>query len=128
MKERLVRRAGFCESGLPRDEEAALLRAAAEAGVTVIAMEVWRLWRLLGTLEAACARGVAVVLLFIGRPLGCSYSGECGREGKFMASGQYKIYQCYSMSMARGIVDCEQQGRPEMRGCTRVAFCKPAGV
>jgi hypothetical protein len=44
-----------------------------------------------------------------------------------MASGQYKIYRCYSMSMARGIVDCEQQGRPEMRGCTRVAFCKPAG-
>jgi hypothetical protein len=44
-----------------------------------------------------------------------------------MASGQNKIYRCYSMSMARGIVDCEQQGRPEMRGCTRVAFCKPAG-
>ena len=44
-----------------------------------------------------------------------------------MASGQNKIYRCYSMSMARGIVDCEQQGRPEMRGYTRVAFCKPAG-
>ena len=76
MKERLVRREGFCERGLPREEEAALLRAAAEAGVTVIAIEVWREWRLLGTLEAACARGVAVVVVLIGRPLGCSYRGE----------------------------------------------------
>ena len=57
-------------------EEAALLMAAAEAGVTVIAIEVLKVWRLLGTLEAACARGVAVVLLFIGMPLGCSYNGE----------------------------------------------------
>ena len=31
MKERLVRREGFCDRGLPREEEAALLRAAAEA-------------------------------------------------------------------------------------------------
>lgn len=76
MKERFVRREGFCDRGLPREEEAALLRAAAEAGVTVIAMEVWRVWRLLGTLEAACARGVAVVVLFIGMPLGCWCNGE----------------------------------------------------
>lgn len=76
MKERLVRREGFCDRGLPREEEAALLSAAAEAGVTVIAIEVCRVWKLLGTLEAACARGVAVVLLFIGMPLGCSYNGE----------------------------------------------------
>jgi len=75
MKERLERREGFCEMGLPREEEAALLIAAAEAGVTVIAIEVWRAWMLLGTLEAACARGVAVVLLFIGRPLGCWSEG-----------------------------------------------------
>ena len=76
MKERLERREGFCDKGLPREEEAALLRAAAEAGVTVIAIEVWRVLKLLGTLEAAGARGVAVVLLFIGMPLGCSCNGE----------------------------------------------------
>jgi hypothetical protein len=76
MKERFERREGFCDMGLPREEEAALLRAAAAAGVTVIAIEVWRVWRLLGTLEAACARGVAVVLLFIVMPLGCWCKGE----------------------------------------------------
>lgn len=42
MKERFERREGFCDMGLPREEEAALLRAAAEAGVTVMAIEVWR--------------------------------------------------------------------------------------
>ena len=71
-----MRRDGFCDRGLPLEEEAALLRAAAEAGVTVIAVEVWRVLRLLGTLEAACARGVAVVVLFIAMPLGCWYNGE----------------------------------------------------
>ena len=76
MKERLERREGFCDKGLPREEEAALLRAAAEAGVTVIAIEVWRVLKLLGTLEAACARGVAVVVLFIAMPLGCWCNGE----------------------------------------------------
>lgn len=71
-------------------EEAALLMAAAEAGVTVIAIEVLKVWRLLGTLEAACARGVAVVLLFIGMPLGCSYNGEGGRDDKFMAGANIR--------------------------------------
>jgi hypothetical protein len=121
MNERLVRSEGFCERGLPLPPEAALLIAAAEAGVTDIAIDVLRRWGLLGTLEAACARGVAVGLLFIGTPLGCSYNGEGGRDDKLMTVGQYKIYKCYSMSMARGIVDCEQQGRPGLsrlhQGC-----------
>jgi hypothetical protein len=103
-------------------EEAALLITAAEAGVAVIAVELLRkVWMLLGTLEAACARGVAVDLVFIGMPLGCSYNGEGGRDDKLMTGSQYKIYQGYSMSMARGIVDCEQQGRPGLerlhQGC-----------
>jgi hypothetical protein len=37
MKECFERREGFCEIGLPRTDEAALLRVAAEAGVTVMA-------------------------------------------------------------------------------------------
>jgi len=68
---------------------------------------------LLGTLEAACARGVALeVSGFMKMPLGCSYSGEGGRDGRFMTGGQGNIYQDYSVSIARGIVDCEQRGRP----------------
>jgi len=38
MKECFERREGFCEMGLPRTDEAALLSAAAEAGVTDMAM------------------------------------------------------------------------------------------
>jgi hypothetical protein len=38
MKECFERREGFCEIGLPLTDEAALLSAAAEAGVTDMAM------------------------------------------------------------------------------------------
>ena len=76
MKECFERREGFCERGLPRTDEAALLSAAAEAGVTDMAMLEESIEGILGALAAACARGVAVVLLFIGMPLGCWCNGE----------------------------------------------------
>lgn len=85
MKERLERREGIWEIGLPRVEEAALLRAAAEAGVTVMATVVLRFGCLLGTLEAAGARGVAEGSSTRREPLGCWYKGECGRDGRSMA-------------------------------------------
>lgn len=45
----------------------------------------------------------------------------------FMAEGQCSKCIGYSVSMARGIVDCKQQGRPGSEGCTKVAFREPGG-
>jgi hypothetical protein len=113
MKECFERREGFCERGLPRTDEAALLSAAAEAGVTDMAMEVESVEGRLGTLAAACARGVALEVSEVIRiPLGCSSNGDGGQDGRFMAGGRGVMYQGYSVSIARGIVDCEQRGRP----------------
>lgn len=113
MKECFERREGFCERGLPRTDEAALLSAAAEAGVTDMAMVVESIEGRLGALAAACARGVALEESeFIRMPLGCSSNGDGGRDGRFMAGGRGNMYQGYSVSIARGIVDCEQRGRP----------------
>lgn len=116
MKERLERSEGMCEIGLPRVDEAALLIAAAEAGVTVMAMVVLRIGGLLGALEAAGARGVAEESLIITEPLGCSLIGECGRDGRFMTFKAGVVRrQIYSARMARGIVDREHGSRPSIK-------------
>lgn len=58
--------------------------AAAEAGVTVMATEAC-IDEVLGTLEAAGARGVAGDSLLMIEPLRCWYRGEYGLEGMSMA-------------------------------------------
>lgn len=86
MNDRLPLSAGRWESGLAALDEAALLMAAAEAGVTVMATEV--LTGGYGRIVPLGARGVAEGSAFSEWPLGSREtrsSGEGGREGRFMA-------------------------------------------